>query len=98
MIEIKEIPHKAKCIISLVRSNPPQSRTIFYQCMIDPSKVSPSQHFIRFGHSSEDEVNGWIPLEDITIHEILSQQNADGVFIEQQQFQHVKGERNILTR
>ena len=43
----------------------------YYQVTIDPSKVSPSGKFIRFGTTQGDEIVGWQRTEAIAIVEVL---------------------------
>jgi hypothetical protein len=45
----------------------------YYQVTIDPSKVSPSGEFIRFGENQGDEITGWQRVKALTIVEVLGE-------------------------
>jgi hypothetical protein len=47
--------------------------TPFYQVTIDPSSMSPSKEFIRFGRVHGDEITGWRPVSDILVEEVLGE-------------------------
>jgi len=75
----KLIEKKSVCIVKLG----PQSSTDglrmaeFYQVTVDPSKVSPSGEYIRFGLNQGDEIQGWQKTEAITILEILAEWDGE---------------------
>lgn len=50
-------------------------RVIHFQVLIDCSDnlLSPSGEFIRFNHSTESELHGWMRVEDLVIDEILEE-------------------------
>lgn len=55
----------------------PAPRVIAYQVTLDPARLSPNSQFIRFGMGNDDggqgdEITGWVPLDDISIEEILA--------------------------
>lgn len=50
----------------------------YFQVTIDPTCVSPSGKFIRFGSCQGDEILGWQRAESITIIEVLGSWGADG--------------------
>lgn len=43
----------------------------YYQVTIDPSQISPTGDFIRFGRNAGDEINGWQRCEAMTVVEVL---------------------------
>ena len=49
----------------------------FYQVTIDPSKVSPSGEYIRFGNNPGDEILGWQKVKAMTILEVLAEWDGD---------------------
>lgn len=79
MIEVKmESTNLNKKCIAIVMFGPatPMSGlrpAEYYQVTIDPSHVSPSGDYIRFGENRGDEINGWQRVEAMTICEILGE-------------------------
>ena len=53
---------------------------VFYQVTIDPSKVSPSGEYIRFGLTENDEIVGWQKISALTVVEILGEFDANGLY------------------
>lgn len=49
----------------------------YFQVTIDPSKVSPSGEYIRFGLNQGDEITGWQRVAAIYIAEILAEWDDD---------------------
>lgn len=45
----------------------------YFQGTIDPSLVSPSGEFIRFGENPGDEINGWQRVKALTVVEVLGE-------------------------
>lgn len=64
----------------------PVPRVVLYQVTIDPTRISPSKKFMRFGVSGDgkgdgDEITGWQPIEALEIIEILAEENEAGELI-----------------
>lgn len=49
----------------------------YFQVTIDPSKISPSGEFIRFGETTGDEIIGWQRAGALTVVEILGEWDGD---------------------
>lgn len=49
----------------------------YYQVTIDPSYVSNSGEYIRFGHNPGDEIQGWQRVAALTVIEILADWDGD---------------------
>ena len=45
----------------------------YFQVTIDPSQISPSGEFIRFGNTLGDEIIGWQRAAALTVVEILGE-------------------------
>lgn len=54
----------------------------YFQVTLDPSMVSPSGEYIRFGLNAGDELVGWQRIAALTVCEILGEYNADGSYPE----------------
>ncbi len=48
-------------------------RIVRYQVIMGDNLMSPSGAFIRFNHDSENEIHGWVAVEDIKIDEVLEE-------------------------
>lgn len=59
----------------------PQNPAVLFQVTIDPSKVSPSKAFIRFGDTAGDEVVGWQRRDYIQVIEVLGELTATGIVV-----------------
>lgn len=75
MIEM-EFVAITKCCRAIVMFGPatPESgmrAATYYQVTIDPSMVSPSGGYIRFGSHEGDDMHGWQRTDGLTICEIL---------------------------
>jgi hypothetical protein len=62
----------------------PSMRVVTYQVTLDPARLSPEGQFVRFGQYSDglgqgDEMTGWILLDDLTIEEVLAEEDSDGI-------------------
>lgn len=51
--------------------------TPYYRVTIDPSNLTPSGAFIRFGDTHGDELTGFRPIEDILVEEIIGEYASD---------------------
>lgn len=49
----------------------------YYQVTIDPSRVSKSGKYIRFGSHPGDELVGWQRVDALTVVEVLSEWDGD---------------------
>lgn len=49
----------------------------YYQVTVDPSKVSPSGEYIRFGNNQGDEILGWQKVSAMTVLEVLGEWEDD---------------------
>jgi len=61
----------------------PIPRVIHYQVTIDPSRVSPTSEYIRFGPAGDglgqgDEITGWIGVRELEIIETLAHEDESG--------------------
>lgn len=54
----------------------------YFQVTIDPSAVSPSGEFIRFGLHEGDEIHGWQLVSGMTVCEVLGEYGEDGAYPE----------------
>lgn len=60
----------------------PAPRVICYAVTLDPARLSPNGQFIRFGQWGDglgqgDEITGWVPLDDISIEEVLAEWDGE---------------------
>ena len=55
---------------------------VYYQVTIDPTMVSPSGDYIRFGTTEGDEIQGWQRIAAITVCEVLGEYADDGGYPE----------------
>lgn len=49
----------------------------YFQVTVDPSYVSPSGDYIRFGQNAGDEIQGWQRVKAITVIEVLAEWDGD---------------------
>ena len=77
MRELIQIKEPTRCIVHFkqdeeVASRMP-ARIIRYQVVIGDNQYSPSGNFIRFNADSDNEIHGWVAVQDIIIDEELEQ-------------------------
>jgi hypothetical protein len=65
---IQTMPTAQICIVSF-NSVPLHTR----QVTISRDHLSPSKDYIRFGDCHGDELTGWLPLEELDLHEVLAE-------------------------
>ena len=75
-MDISAIDKPTVCIVRL--HDETQNPAVLFQVTIDPSNVSPSEAYMRFGFTAGDEIMGWKPLNGLEIVEVLGWPNADG--------------------
>lgn len=51
--------------------------TPYYRVTIDPSNLTPSGAFIRFGDTQGDELTGFRPIEDILVEEVIGEYDSE---------------------
>lgn len=78
LIEIEKLERPILAIVRLAPENKEKRDlagmlTPFYQVTINPQALSPSREFIRFGGIHGDEINGWRPVTDIIVEEVIGQ-------------------------
>ena len=69
---IETMPTAQICIVSF-NSQPLHTRQIYYQVTISRDHLSPLKDFIRFGDVNGDELTGWLPLQELDLHEVLAE-------------------------
>ena len=85
MKQFIEIHTQSRCIVHFKEDEDAfekyGKRIVYYQVSIGPESLySPSKDFIRFSNEpdpvsgkKENQINGWIPVEDLVIDEVLSE-------------------------
>lgn len=51
--------------------------TPYYRVTIDPTNLTPSGAFIRFGDTAGDELMGFRPIEDVLIEEVIGEYDSE---------------------
>ena len=69
---IETLPTAQICIVT-VNAQHLHTRQIYYQVTISRDHLSPSKDYIRFGDCHGDELTGWLPLEELDLHEVLAE-------------------------
>lgn len=78
-VQFTQFTVKTVCIVKFNNpSLPDRTPGRFYMVTVDPSKLSPTTNFIRFGDNPGDELLGWQQTDWITVLEILGEWPDDG--------------------
>lgn len=82
MVEFEKVEVTEK-VVAIVKFGPPTETdgmrpAEYFSVTLDPSFISPSGEYIRFGHNVGDEIHGWQKASSITIVEILGPYPEDG--------------------
>jgi len=83
MSTIEMSPKEFKCKTVVIVKFGPSTVTSgfrpgeYYQVTIDPTKVSPSGEYIRFGVHQGDEILGWQRVDALTVLEVLGEWDGD---------------------
>src|SRR5687768_20065 len=78
LIEIEKLERPIVAIVRLASENKEKRDlagvvTPYYQVTVSKDHLSPTREFIRFGMIHGDEINGWRPVADIVIEEVIGQ-------------------------
>ena len=91
-----QLPDEKLVAIVKFRDNmpSPQNPAVLFQATIDPKKISPSGHMIRFGQTQGDEIVGWQRRELLQVVEVLGRLEHDGKTVTGW---NDEGEENVRT-